>query len=265
MMGDKMEAYLSDGQLVLVVEKLKNGKYLVENIYEDDYDNKTWADGDPYVVSKIYDQPPRKVYAEDIQNALDMLKQYEVDIKDIKTQKREIVSELKDLKKEMENYGGLDLALAKLKGDYKYYVHKHAVCEIRNHSYQGDSIEVVLKAIGWGKTKLEVCTRLKIGSSSYGLAEVSLFKDKESAEEHARKIFIEWLDSMIKEDSMISGYTIQEKVFDRAKELGIKVPKRWLNFRKKRRIKSCEEAIREYKGSLEVKKEEIEDIKSGKK
>ena len=264
-MGLKMEAYLSDGQLVWVVEELKNGKYLVENFYEGDYHNESCTDGEPYVVSKIYEQPPRKVYAEDIQTAMGTLKQLKDDIKDITMQKREIVSELVELKKEMEIYGGLDLALAKLKGDYKYYVHKHTVCEISNNSNQRDSIEVVLKAIGWGKTKLEVCTRLKIGSSSYNLAEVSLFKDRESAKEHARKIFIEWLDSMIKEDHMISGYTVRETVFDRAKELGVKVPKRWLNFRKKRRIKLCEEDIRKYKGSLEVKKEEIEDIKSGKK
>lgn len=140
--------YLKDGQKVEIIQKLNDGRFLVDSVFEDD-DEQFTAES-PYVVDRVFDSAPEKVFHDKI----DTLK---AEIESLNNKHYELQKELLGAKEQHEKkingykkFDALKYLDAFIEGKLTHYVildRWHPVILEFNESYSDDRARDKLKLL----------------------------------------------------------------------------------------------------------------------
>ena len=100
--------YLIDGRCVNLVQSLDNGKYLVENVYQEEYDEEFYIDSNsPYVVNEIFDEMPTAKYHKEIGALTETINKLNEAHRKASDSLREVEAEHKERMKKFKRYEAL--------------------------------------------------------------------------------------------------------------------------------------------------------------
>jgi hypothetical protein len=120
-MIEKELKYLANGNAVYLVEELKNGQFLVSDIFLDEYGEETLSDG-MHIVDYIYDVPPVRLYSKDIADLNNSISR----LKDEEESLRYSISSLNEKEKyvlaKLKNFDKLQYLLDFIDGKITHYV-----------------------------------------------------------------------------------------------------------------------------------------------
>lgn len=110
--------FLKNGQQAQLVNKLDNGKFLVEPYYEfQDYESREWHDitGNLQIVDAVYPKPPIEKISQDFIDVLDKIKSKTEQLSNIEKEVRDATTRLSKLKTDSDNLEKWQVDLSTLK------------------------------------------------------------------------------------------------------------------------------------------------------
>jgi len=225
-MIEKELKYLANGNAVYLVEELKNGQFLVSDIFLDEYGEETLSDG-MHIVDYIYDVPPVRLYSKDIADLNNSISR----LKDEEESLRYSISSLNEKEKsvlnKLKNFDKLQYLLDFIDGKITHYVFiRWGSVEIVEYKNTGSDYSRDMRLLSlFGSTKGDIAWRLnQYSDGSGGNTEVIPCLSYEMALSEAQKV----IDKFVSEKTNYRHDTIEA-----AKKYNLNISQEYIDAYKK--------------------------------
>lgn len=223
-MTEKELKYLANGNAVYLIEELKNGQFLVSDVFLDEYGEETNYNtfSGLYAVDYIYDTAPVKLYSKDIVDLNNSISKLKDEERDIKNRISSLNEKEKYVLDKLKNFDKLQYLLDFIDGKITHYVFIRwgniEIVEYKN-SMSDYSHDMKLLSL-FGNTKGDIAWRLNQYSDGSGCnTEVIPCLSYEMALEEAQKV----VDKFVAEKT-----NYRKDIIESAKKYNLSIPEEYI-------------------------------------